>query len=64
MKKKYQVYATVVGSKYVGEVMAHSEQEAKEIMWNSDKLDISLCHECVSECEVAEITSLSVEEES
>jgi len=51
---KYHLYATVTGSKYLGEVEADSEAEAIQ---QAEELDthVSLCHQCSGQCEDPEI---------
>jgi len=61
-KKTYSVSASVRGSKYIGEFEASSKEEAMEIALKSDEMYISLCHQCSSECEDAEIDEVFVEE--
>lgn len=53
-KKQYRVWAAVVGPKYLGKFMADSELDAvdKALEQNGS---VSLCHQCSSECEDAEI---------
>lgn len=52
---KYNVYGTVVGSKYLGVFEASSAEEAVEKALQSDEAYVSLCHQCAGECEDAEI---------
>lgn len=59
---KYHIYAKVVGSKYLGEVEANSEKEAIQKGWDLDEACVSLCHQCSSECEDAEIEEITVDE--
>lgn len=63
-RKVYHVYGTVVGGTYLGQVMAHSKEEAENIAWEGKKLDlgVSFCHQCAHYCENAEITDITVEE--
>lgn len=51
MGKKFDVYGTVVGTKYLGEFEAESKEEAVALALESEGGIISLCHQCVSECE-------------
>lgn len=60
--KTWRVYATVTGSKYLGEVEAETEEEAKEKAFDLDAAYISLCHACSTHCEDAEITEVVAEE--
>lgn len=57
----YRVNATIVGSKYLGEYTAATPQEAEEMAIN-EAGSVCLCHVCSSECEDAEIESITVEE--
>lgn len=59
---KYRVYATVAGSKYIGEFEALTKEHAKEIAWESVGCYVSLCPQCSTECEDAEVTELNAEE--
>ena len=56
---KYHVYGTVVGSKYLGEFEAASEEEAIEKA--SNEAYVSFCHQCSQECENAEVTDIVAE---
>jgi hypothetical protein len=58
---KYRAYGTVVGEKYLGEIEAANEEEAKEKAFNLGECYISLCHQCSSECEDGEIHEVNVE---
>lgn len=64
--KLYDVYGTVVGGKYLGQVRAASKEEAEEIAWSGKgpALHVSFCHQCSGECENAEITEVFAEEEA
>jgi len=59
---KYRVYATITGSKYIGEFEANSKEEAEEMAWKSNDYCVSLCHQCSREMEDPEITELELEE--
>lgn len=52
---KYRVYASIVGSKYLGEFEASSADEAVQRAAESDAGSISFCHQCSSECEDPEV---------
>lgn len=56
---KFRVYASVVGSKYLGEFEAETKEEAIK-MAEADAC-VSLCHQCDSECEDPEIDELFAE---
>lgn len=62
MKKKYAVYAAVVGTKYLGEVEASSAEEAVDLAYNLDTIHIGLCHRCIRQCEDPTISEITVEE--
>ena len=62
--KRYNIYARVVGSKYIGTVDANSPEEAEEKAWKLDECHISLCNQCSSDCEDPEIESLVIEEDN
>lgn len=57
---KWDVWAAVVGSKYMGQVEAETEEEAQAL---GNKLDshIGLCHQCSDEAEGLEVQDISVE---
>ncbi len=59
-EKKYAVYGKVVGTKYLGEVMACSESEAVEKAESLGSNFVSVCHQCskqISDPEIVEITA-------
>ena len=62
--KVYRCYAKVVGSKYLGTVEANSEKEAIDKAYELNECYITLCHYCSSECEDAEVTDVTVEEDN
>jgi hypothetical protein len=59
---RYYVYGLVSGSKYLGEVEADSEDEARDKAEHLDTAHVSLCHQCADEVDNAEITDIEVEE--
>lgn len=63
-KKKYRCYAIVTSSKYLGEVEADSEEEAKNEASEkfSDEMYISLCHQCASGIDLGD-ADIQVEED-
>ena len=60
--KEYRCYGIVQGSKYLGTVNANSKEEAEDKAYELDACDVSLCHQCVPECEDAEIINIIIEE--
>lgn len=56
---KFKAYGQVVGSKYLGEVEADTEEEAKRKAWSL--AHVSLCHQCSDECEDPEVEEIAVE---
>lgn len=58
---KWRVYATIVGSKYVGDVEAATKEEAIELGERMADTP-SLCHQCSAEIENAEVDEISVDE--
>jgi hypothetical protein len=50
-----------MAGKYLGEVEADSEDEAKEKAWELDTCYVSFCHQCADQAEDPEITEVSVE---
>jgi hypothetical protein len=65
-KNKYRLIGVVVvGSKYLGEIIANSEKEAYDRAWKELDCYVSLCHHCskhLSDLEVEDINIESVEE--
>lgn len=59
---KYLIYGKVVGTKYLGEVEADSEEEAIEKGWELDEACVCLCHQCSSECSDPEVDDIIAEE--
>jgi len=59
---KYNVYAEIRGSKFVGTVEAANEEEARERGWELDDCYVSICHQCSNEIDDPEIEELIVEE--
>jgi hypothetical protein len=57
---KWRVYGTVVGSTYLGDVEADTEEEAIEIM--SKKSYVSFCHQCAHNCEDPQVENVTAEE--
>ena len=64
MSKKFAVYGRVVGTKYLGEFEAESEEAAIEQATKNGEDHVSLCHQCSGECEDPEIDEVRVEEAS
>ena len=63
--KKFNVYGIVTGTKYLGQVEAETEEEAKEKaegVGSYLELHISLCHQCSREINDPEIHEVNVEE--
>lgn len=58
---KFRVYATVTGGKYIGEFEAENKEAAIDAATQSDAACVSLCHQCASECEDAEIHTFTAE---
>jgi hypothetical protein len=56
---KFHVSATVVGSTYIGEFEAETDQEAIDAA--STQAHVSMCHQCSKNCENIEITEFSAE---
>lgn len=56
---KYSISAKVVGSKYLGEVEADSEEDAIQKGYSLGTTYISICHECSSQCEDAEVDEIT-----
>lgn len=57
---KWDVYATVLGSKFLGTFEAKDQEEAEKLALKANG-SVNLCHECNRECEDAEIGEVKVE---
>ena len=57
---KYSVNASVVGSKHLGVYEAENKEDAIRQAMDENGY-VSLCHQCSSECEDAEIEDVSAE---
>lgn len=55
---KYNVYAKVVGSKWIGVIEAESEAEAIRIGESHKNCHIALCHHCSDQCDGAEVVEV------
>lgn len=56
---KYNVYALITGSKFLGEYEADSPEEACAMA--EPNADVSICHQCAKEIDDAQIDSLQAE---
>lgn len=61
MKKKYEVMGQVSGGKFMGTYEASSKEEAEKMALDKEGY-VSLCHQCASECEDAQIDEVFVTE--
>lgn len=61
--KKYAIYGAVIGTKYIGTVMAEDKVEAEELGWKINNLNISLCDECSGEVSGLGVQNLIIKEE-
>ncbi|WEG13967.1 hypothetical protein PU629_06260 [Pullulanibacillus sp. KACC 23026] len=61
---KFNVYAVVTATKYIGEFEAETKEEAEQMAWESEDAYVSVCHQCANEVDGAEIERMVVEEES
>lgn len=59
---RFNVYASVVGTKYLGEFEAATKEEAAEMALRSGAAHVSLCHQCTDECEDPECSDATAEE--
>jgi hypothetical protein len=57
---KFRIYAAVSGTKYLGEFEGNTKEEA--LAEAGREAFVSLCHQCDSECEDAEIHEMTAEE--
>jgi hypothetical protein len=62
MKKKFNVYGVVTGTKFLGVFEANTKEEA--IQMASPEASACLCHQCDSECQDAEIHDIIAEEDT
>lgn len=60
-KKRWDVYGTVTGGKFIGTYVAATAEEAKKMA--EGDADVSLCHQCSGECENAEVEVTHAEED-
>ncbi len=58
---KYRCYGTVTAGKYLGEVEAENEEEAKEKAFDLDTMSVSVCHQCAREVSDPQISEVDVE---
>lgn len=58
---KYDVFASVTGSKYLGSFEADSEEEALHKAADSEECHASFCHQCANNCEDPEVVAVSAE---
>lgn len=59
--KTWRCYGIVTGTKYLGEVQADTEEEAREKAMKLDTCYVSFCYHCSGECEDAEVREFQVE---
>lgn len=57
---KYEIYALITGSKYLGEFEAANRKEAEALAWDSENCDVGFCHQCADECDEPQINELDV----
>ena len=60
--KTFDVNASIIGGKYLGQFKAKNKKEAIELALNSSKAYISLCHQCCKECSDPQIDKLFADE--
>jgi len=58
---KFNCYATISGSKYLGQVEADTSEEAEEKAFKLPSASVHLCHQCAEDIEDPEVTQVSVE---
>lgn len=56
---RYRAYGSVVGTKYLGEFEAESEEEAEDLARKDAR--VYLCHHCNKQCECPEIQDITIE---
>ena len=57
---KYNVYAHVVGSKFLGTFEAETPEQAEQMALDNNG-SVNICHHCAEEIEDAEIDSVTSE---
>lgn len=60
--KRWRVWGTVVGTKYLGEFEANTMDDAIDKALESSEACVSMCHQCSGECEDPEIHEASADE--
>jgi ribose 5-phosphate isomerase len=60
--RRWRAWGTVQGTKYIGIVAGQTEAQAIDAALNHENREVSLCHQCSSECEDPEINRVGVEE--
>ncbi len=60
--KTWHIYASVVGTKYLGKVKAETMEEAEEKAWGLDTAYVSVCHQCSHQIDSPEIEKIIAEE--
>lgn len=59
--KVWHLYGVVTGTKYLGQVLAQTEEEAVEKGYDLDTASVNLCHHCSGECSDPEIQQIIAE---
>jgi hypothetical protein len=57
----WSCYGHVTGSKYLGNVEADTEEDARNKAWKLDTAYVSVCNHCSSQVEDPEIDDITVE---
>lgn len=57
---KFSIHGVVTATKYIGEYEANSKEEAEAMAW--EDAYVSVCHNCSSEVDGADIETLVIEE--
>ena len=60
MTKRYRVYGTVTGGKFLGIYEAASKEEAEDRAWAA--AHVCICHQCSREIDDPDITAVEAEE--
>lgn len=61
---KYNLYAKVAASKYLGEVEAATMEEAIQKGYDLDSCTVSVCHQCSRDVEDPEVDDVTAEKVS
>ena len=58
---KWNVYAIITGSKYLGEFEAETQEEAQDKAAESPDAYVSICHQCAKDIDDPQISEFQAE---